>query len=265
MKESDYYKSGRILKSLEKAALVAVDKNKSLKKYRIIEYEKNPKLCLCCNGALNYEKRKNQYCSSSCSATENNKKREITHETKKKISSALMRPRVCKTCTNNFIPNDTSQKYCSVDCANKNDDYKATTSKRVKTLWANNKDYRDKVSDGVSKAWREHRDSFSCGEKHSNIVGKYTKGKFKGEIESILDVSLRTTRKILKRLKIGCSICGWNVGLCDIHHIHGKKIIDCNNHDNISYICPNCHRLVHEKKINKKDLTPLINFFQING
>jgi hypothetical protein len=68
-------------------------------------------------------------------------------------------------------------------------------------------------------------------------------------VKSILELSTRTVQKILKRMwidgKLKCSNCGWNKTMCDIHHIQGKKIENPDSHDNLTYICPNCHRLAH--------------------
>jgi hypothetical protein len=75
--------------------------------------------------------------------------------------------------------------------------------------------------------------------------------------ESMLDVSKRTVRKILSRLNISCSRCGWNEDVCDIHHINGKKIKNPNNHNNLCYLCPNCHRLANNGKIKKETLITL--------
>jgi hypothetical protein len=72
-----------------------------------------------------------------------------------------------------------------------------------------------------------------------------------------MELSKRTITKLLKRLNIGCSRCGWNESTCDIHHINGRKIQDYDNHDNLTLICPNCHRLVHTHKISKEKLIPL--------
>lgn len=99
------------------------------------------------------------------------------------------------------------------------------------------------------------------GKKHTEETKKqqaksYRKGK---KLKNIYDCSSRTTRKILTRLNLQCSICGWDKGICDIHHINGKKIENPDNHDNLSYICPNCHRLIHENKIKKKDIPLLCN------
>ena len=39
--------------------------------------------------------------------------------------------------------------------------------------------------------------------------------------------------------------------------INGKKIENCNEHFNLTYVCPNCHRLIHEGKIQKSELISL--------
>lgn len=39
----------------------------------VVEYNKSPKLCKHCKNPLPWEKRKNEYCSGSCAASENNK------------------------------------------------------------------------------------------------------------------------------------------------------------------------------------------------
>ena len=37
-------------------------------------------------------------------------------------------------------------------------------------------------------------------------------------------------------------MCGWNKDFCDFHHIVPKQKGGKNNIDNISILCPNCHR-----------------------
>jgi DNA-directed RNA polymerase subunit RPC12/RpoP len=68
-------------------------------------------------------------------------------------------------------------------------------------------------------------------------------------IKSILDLSKRTVSKVIKRLKLSCFICGWDKAACDIHHIIPKKQGGSNKHNNLTYVCPNCHRLAHDGKI----------------
>ena len=72
-----------------------------------------------------------------------------------------------------------------------------------------------------------------------------------------MDVSKRTTSKILKRLNIGCCICGWNDASCDIHHINGRKVQNANGHWNLTCICPNHHRMFHNGKIEKEKFVTL--------
>ena len=79
-------------------------------------------------------------------------------------------------------------------------------------------------------------------------------------INSILDFSSRTVSKIIQRmlndddLEFGCSYCGWDDTIGDIHHINGKNIENCDNISNLCYLCPNCHRKVHKNLISKNDL-----------
>lgn len=75
----------------------------------------------------------------------------------------------------------------------------------------------------------------------------------------IFDLDNKLIRRILKYLNIGCCVCGWKEGTCDYHHVEGRKIKDADSEYNIAMLCPNCHRLIHEKKISKDVLSPLSN------
>lgn len=66
---------------------------------------------------------------------------------------------------------------------------------------------------------------------------------------SLKDLSKRTVTKIVKRLGIGCSRCGWNEAVGDIHHITPRSKGGTDEHTNLTYICPNCHRLAHANKL----------------
>ncbi|OHD21620.1 MAG: hypothetical protein A2Y38_02305 [Spirochaetes bacterium GWB1_59_5] len=78
--------------------------------------------------------------------------------------------------------------------------------------------------------------------------------------DSILELSSRTVRKVLIRLGMGCSRCGWCEGTSDLHHIQGRKVPNPDSHDNLAYICPNCHRLVHERKVAPEELIPFSTY-----
>lgn len=103
---------------------------------------------------------------------------------------------------------------------------------------------KKKMLDGLENYYKNNPNK----RKENAIKG--SKGKYYGNIKSILDVSKRTSHKILKRLNLGCSKCKWNESTCDIHHINGKKIDDANSHWNLTLLCPNCHRLAHKGKNN---------------
>ena len=66
---------------------------------------------------------------------------------------------------------------------------------------------------------------------------------------SILELSRRTVSKIVQRLRLSCFNCGWNKTVSDIHHIIPKSLGGTDAHYNLTYLCPNCHRLAHANKI----------------
>ena len=65
-------------------------------------------------------------------------------------------------------------------------------------------------------------------------------------------------------MNLGCCVCGWKDGSCDIHHINGKKISNFDLHFNLTYLCPNHHRLAHENKLKKEEMISLDVFLPEN-
>lgn len=123
----------------------------------------------------------------------------------------------------------------------------------------NTKSNDDEVKARITKGTKKYWNNLSDSEKEA-IIEKRKQGLITyhyKKLHSILDVSSRTAYKILDRMQIGCLICGWNLAHCDIHHINGRKIDDPNSMTNLTYICPNCHRLVHSHKIDKQNLISL--------
>jgi len=90
----------------------------------------------------------------------------------------------------------------------------------------------------------------NCYETVLTEEGKRSRGKKNSQgtknPENILDMSSRTVSKLIKRMKVGCCICGWNEALCDVHHIIPKKLGGTNDNNNLTILCPNHHRLMHE-------------------
>ena len=72
MKNTEYYKSGKHVENVKKAALLGAEAGKIKRLQRIEEYNKNPKLCKHCNSPIEYDKQRNLYCGQSCSATVSN-------------------------------------------------------------------------------------------------------------------------------------------------------------------------------------------------
>lgn len=61
----------------------------------------------------------------------------------------------------------------------------------------------------------------------------------------ISDITMFHMRPLLKTM--GCSNCGWNLATCDYHHIIPRSKNGTDDWWNITYLCPNCHRLAHEE------------------
>lgn len=162
--------------------------------------------------------------------------------------------RICVNpdCGAQFKTIDYRKKFCSRSCSAKtNNANRAPMSSEQK----------EKIKYSLVKFYQEHPERKITREASVKNGIKSAKGKFK-EItpKSILDVSRRTTRKIIQRLDLGCSNCGWCEGSCDIHHIDGKKIVDPHNHNNLTLLCPNCHRLAHEGKLKKESIVSLVEY-----
>lgn len=159
--------------------------------------------------------------------------------------------KICKSCGKEFEVDSRTKrkKFCNLSCsATYNNENKGSLSEEHKL----------NISNSLKQKWDKSPEVFSSGEKHSKTVGKATRGKFNNkEVKSILEYSTRTVQKIMKRLDLACSNCGWDNTTCDIHHINGRKIDDCDNHNNLSLLCPNCHRLVHEGKLDNSELKTL--------
>lgn len=152
--------------------------------------------------------------------------------------------------------------FCSKSCSTKYTNSRRTLSDSVKNKIKNSliKFNGDKVK------ILYNYDCEKCGENFENIKIKNERKKtckncrrkrvikvIEG-VNSLCELSTRTVQKIIKRSGIKCAICNWDKTTLDIHHIHGKKIIDANNHKNLVCVCPNCHRLSHENKITKEEL-----------
>lgn len=129
----------------------------------------------------------------------------------------------------------------------------------LKKFYADNPERRKEQAEQFKKTEQANPEAFAKGRQQGGIATT-TGDQHPTRLKSILEASSRTVRKILKRLGKGCSRCGWSEGGCDVHHIRGRKVQDPDNHDNLTLLCPNCHRLVHERKVSPNDLIPLTRY-----
>ena len=65
------------------------------------------------------------------------------------------------------------------------------------------------------------------------------------EVNNLFEFSKRTISKILNRMQVSCSICGWDKASCDLHHIIPVSKGGTDEHTNLTCVCPNCHREIH--------------------
>ena len=107
-----YEKSRKSPKTLR---LIEKRKNELIKRKN--DYYKNPNKCCICGSCIEFEKKDNKTCSSKCYrklASQNNKNKKLTEETKKKISESLTKNHKikCIKCGNE-ISNKNKTKLCN--------------------------------------------------------------------------------------------------------------------------------------------------------
>ena len=146
---------------------------------------------------------------------------------------------ICENCNNEHDGSYGSGRFCSKGCAKRFSSKKGKDNKNRKISETLFKYYHN----GLSK--QEYI--------QSEIAEKHASYERENEAANLMDLSSRTISKIINRMNIPCSLCGWNVnGVCgDIHHIIERKNGGSNDNSNLTYVCPNCHRLIHSGKIDK--------------
>jgi predicted HNH restriction endonuclease len=154
----------------------------------------------------------------------------------------------CENCEKEHEGTYGSGRFCAKECARGF----STKEKRIEI----NKKVSLKLSnDKYNGLTKQQFIQLENAEKHASYERE-------NEITTLYDLSKRTIGKILKRMKLPCSKCGWYVEgvVGDIHHILEQKNGGGNEHSNLTYVCPNCHRLIHSNKIEKNELINLDDF-----
>ena len=151
----------------------------------------------------------------------------------------------CEYCKKEHDGSYGSGRFCSGKCAR-------GFSTKEKRQEINEKVSKKLSIDGLSKQEKIEKKRL---EKHASYMREI-------EAASILDLSKRTVAKIMKRMNMPCSYCGWHVEgvIGDIHHILEKKNGGGDNMENLTYLCPNCHRLAHSGLIEKEKLISLQDY-----
>jgi 5-methylcytosine-specific restriction endonuclease McrA len=155
---------------------------------------------------------------------------------------------ICENCNIEHNGEYGSGRFCSVKCARGF----STKEKR--------KEINEKVSDTLIK--RHHGYLTKQQYVQRKIAEKHASYERLKETTSILDMSKRTTMKILRRMKLPCFTCGWfHEGVVgDVHHIIPRKNGGSDENSNLTYICPNCHRLVHSDVIKPSELITIEDY-----
>lgn len=150
---------------------------------------------------------------------------------------------ICENCKEEFTKGNSRQRFCGRICG-------AKSATALKEYHSKYKEYRDKRNKQIKLEIIKNKNDPLWSEK----IGKSNRNKRLDIPKNIFDCSTRTRNKILKRLKVICCVCKWNESVCDIHHIKGRKILDENNHKNLTILCPNHHRLFHKGIIGENDV-----------
>lgn len=121
----------------------------------IIKYNQNPKICKSCNCCMSYEKRRNKFCSKSCSVSFSNKTRKVIYSEegmKSLIENILKNKKIlqanrkkgnteykknCTICNNIFVVTckNKNKKTCSNKCLKKYQSLNNAREGNIKTKW----------------------------------------------------------------------------------------------------------------------------------
>jgi len=139
----------------------------------------------------------------------------------------------CESCGSEHDGNYGSGRFCSFSCS------------RRRII---NEETKKKISDSIKNFVRKN------GPIKHNLETRIKIGKtINSERKlpnNIFEISGNTRRKVLTRLNLSCFNCGWDKAKRDMHHIIPQSKNGSGDHSNLVYVCPNCHRMIHEGKID---------------
>lgn len=177
-----------------------------------------------------------------------------------KTTQWISEQHVCEKCGKVMTEKFGSGRFCSRACANSRSHLSSEERTRIsESVKIANKRYcsTERACERCGEMYvpnnRLRKLCYSCQPK---II---VRASAKQIPESILQISSRTLSKIISRMNLPCSCCGFFVSgvVLDLHHIvpRGKGGEDTAH--NLTYICPNCHRIAHtDVSLLKKELVP---------
>lgn len=165
-----------------------------------------------------------------------------------------MKTKICMGCGVGYTTDNYRKKFCTRSCA--------ATYNNVRRD-PPSIEQKKKISQKLTEYYKINP-SKTRGLKHARAVGNGTRGKYKKNVTSLLDLSSRTVSKILRRINLECCICGWKEDSIDLHHIIPRKEGGTNDHSNLTAVCPNHHRLAHAGKIDRTKFITLQELLEDN-
>ena len=149
----------------------------------------------------------------------------------------------CETCGKIMTEKFGSGRFCCRSCANTRTHTDESKAKISKSINLNNSKRFSICSTCGDKFYTRDFSRHECY-KCLPVTRRTAKCK---PAKNLYDVSARTLSKILKRMELPCSCCGIYIEgiVWDIHHIKPVKFGGTNDITNLTYVCPNCHRIAH--------------------
>ena len=160
---------------------------------------------------------------------------------------------VCEKCGGEHDGSFGSGRFCSKVCANsRNFDGRKIKASCVKCgadiecSCNTNKEFRFCPS-CKSMYLKEKAEYKACKIAKNKDNIRFAKMSVDIEMVKFKSLSKRTQAKIMRRLGTHCSHCNFYCDgiTLDIHHIVPRKKGGSDETTNLSYLCPNCHRMAH--------------------
>lgn len=164
----------------------------------------------------------------------------------------------CKRCGNECDGSFGSGVFCNRACANARNHSVETKNKTSQSL----------LSERVIKTCPVCKREFSVlvSRKRQRCCSNSCHSSRAWQTTASTKFSSRRIRACLTRANaMRCLSCGWDQTSCDLHHIRGRKIENPDSCTNITLLCPNCHRMVHERKLDVTTVKTLADHLQTTG